>query len=215
MAARANHYYPCCYTNLPQPSTTVAAVISVLVLHLCPGAHLLQCPHGGACQPVLLPAATRTCRPINCCCSVSRCPSTSVPPWRRVPTSTTACCYENLPSHQLLLLRFQVPIYFSAPMAARANQYYRLLLNWASERVKQGPTGTRAAGFGFSRVQQWQPELLHQPVSAATSCEHPYTSRDLRALLEICRLLWPEKALQVSLSSGHSIRVHPVPLVDL
>jgi hypothetical protein len=49
-------------------------------------------------------------------------------------------------------------------MAVRANQYYRLLLNWASERVKQGPLGTRAAGFGFSRVQQWQPELLHQPV---------------------------------------------------
>eukprot|EP00882_Tetradesmus_deserticola_P022256 GHRQ01024150.1.p1 GENE.GHRQ01024150.1~~GHRQ01024150.1.p1 ORF type:complete len:305 (+),score=133.68 GHRQ01024150.1:17-931(+) len=59
--------------------------------------------------------------------------------------------------------QLQVPIYFSAPMAARANQYYRLLLNWASERVKQRPPGSRAAGFGFSRMQPWQPELLHQP----------------------------------------------------
>uniref|UniRef100_A0A383VXV8 Beta-Casp domain-containing protein n=1 Tax=Tetradesmus obliquus TaxID=3088 RepID=A0A383VXV8_TETOB len=59
--------------------------------------------------------------------------------------------------------QLQVPIYFSAPMAARANQFYRLLLNWASERLKQGPPGSRAAGFGFSRVQQWQPEMLTQP----------------------------------------------------
>eukprot|EP00775_Hariotina_reticulata_P005494 gene5494-5729_t len=32
-----------------------------------------------------------------------------------------------------------VPIYFSGTMGVRASQYYRLLLNWTSERIKQGP----------------------------------------------------------------------------
>lgn len=59
----------------------------------------------------------------------------------------------------------QVPIYMSGPMAARANQYYRLLLNWTSGRVKQGQLGARPAAFAFSRAQPWQPELINQPVS--------------------------------------------------
>jgi hypothetical protein len=42
--------------------------------------------------------------------------------------------------HLLLLLSsLQVPIYFSAPMAACANQYYRLLLQPITTRHKPGP----------------------------------------------------------------------------
>jgi hypothetical protein len=64
-----------------------------------------------------------------------------------------------------LLLPAQVPIYFSGAMGSRASQYYRLLLNWTSERIKQGPLGSRAAAFAFHRVLPWQQQLLHQPVS--------------------------------------------------
>lgn len=49
-------------------------------------------------------------------------------------------------------------------MANRANAYFKLLQNWASERVKQAAPGCRAAAFDFSRVQDWQPELVDKPV---------------------------------------------------
>jgi hypothetical protein len=58
----------------------------------------------------------------------------------------------------------QVPIYVSSIMASRANAYFKLLQNWASERVKQAAPGCRAAAFDFSRVQDWQPELIDKPV---------------------------------------------------
>lgn len=58
----------------------------------------------------------------------------------------------------------QVPIYFSGAMASRANQYYRLLVNWTSERVKS--TRSRATAFGFQRLLPWDESLLHQPVSS-------------------------------------------------
>jgi Cft2 family RNA processing exonuclease len=60
----------------------------------------------------------------------------------------------------------QVPIYVSSSMASRANAYFKLLQNWASERVKQAAPGCRAAAFDFSRVQDWNPELLNEPVSS-------------------------------------------------
>jgi len=50
-------------------------------------------------------------------------------------------------------------------MASRANAYFKLLQNWASERVKQAALGCRASAFDFSRVQDWQPELIDAPVS--------------------------------------------------
>ncbi|KAF8067260.1 CPSF73-II [Scenedesmus sp. PABB004] len=59
--------------------------------------------------------------------------------------------------------QLDVPIYFSGPLAARASQYYRLLLNWASERVKAGPPGTRAAALAPGRVLPWSAELTHAP----------------------------------------------------
>lgn len=64
-----------------------------------------------------------------------------------------------------MLLCSQVPIYVSSIMASRANAYFKLLQNWASERVKQAAPGCRASAFDFSRVQDWQPELIDAPVS--------------------------------------------------
>lgn len=60
----------------------------------------------------------------------------------------------------------QVPIYVSSIMASRANTYFKLLQNWASERVKQAAPGCRAAAFDFSRVQDWSPDLVDKPVSS-------------------------------------------------
>lgn len=60
----------------------------------------------------------------------------------------------------------QYPIYFSGAMATRASTYYRLLLNWAAERVKA--PGARATAFGFERVLPWDPALLHAPVRCRT-----------------------------------------------
>lgn len=51
-------------------------------------------------------------------------------------------------------------------MATRANSIFKLLQNWASERVKQAVPGCRAAAFDFSRVQDWAPDMMHAPVSA-------------------------------------------------
>jgi Cft2 family RNA processing exonuclease len=58
----------------------------------------------------------------------------------------------------------QVPIYVSSVMASRANEYFKLLQNWASERVKGAAPGCRAAAFDFSRAQDWQPDLIDKPV---------------------------------------------------
>jgi hypothetical protein len=54
----------------------------------------------------------------------------------------------------------------SSAMAARANTYYKLLQNWASERVKGATPGARSSAFGFSRVQDWQREHLDGQVCA-------------------------------------------------
>jgi hypothetical protein len=49
-------------------------------------------------------------------------------------------------------------------MVSRANEYFKLLQNWASERIKGAAPGSRAAAFDFSRVQDWQPNLVDKPV---------------------------------------------------
>jgi hypothetical protein len=54
-------------------------------------------------------------------------------------------------------------------MASRANEYFKLLQNWASERVKGAAPGSRAAAFDFSRVQDWQPDLIDKPVRCQLS----------------------------------------------
>lgn len=58
----------------------------------------------------------------------------------------------------------QAPIFLAGGLAARANSLYRLLLNWAGQRLRSGPPGTRPGAFRFARVAPWAPELLHQPV---------------------------------------------------
>lgn len=49
-------------------------------------------------------------------------------------------------------------------MASRANEYFKLLQNWASERVKGAAPGSRAAAFDFSRVEDWLPDLVDKLV---------------------------------------------------
>lgn len=71
------------------------------------------------------------------------------------------CQGESVPDLSSCL---QVPIYVSSAMATRANAFFKLLQNWASERVKQAVPGCRASAFDFSRVQDWQPELVDKPV---------------------------------------------------
>ena len=48
-----------------------------------------------------------------------------------------------------------VPVYFTAGMAARANEYYRLFLNWTNEKIK-GSFMERNV-FDFQHIQPWEP----------------------------------------------------------
>uniref|UniRef100_A0A7N0VN32 Cleavage and polyadenylation specificity factor subunit 3-II n=1 Tax=Kalanchoe fedtschenkoi TaxID=63787 RepID=A0A7N0VN32_KALFE len=58
-------------------------------------------------------------------------------------------------------LNLQVPIYFSAGLTLQANMYYKMLINWTSQKVKES-YATRNA-FDFKNVRNFERSMLNAP----------------------------------------------------
>lgn len=55
-----------------------------------------------------------------------------------------------------------VPLYFSAGLTVRANDYYKLFISWTNEKVKQEFVGLQNM-FDFPRINTWKPEFAEEP----------------------------------------------------
>ncbi|KAJ3142206.1 Integrator complex subunit 11 [Geranomyces variabilis] len=51
----------------------------------------------------------------------------------------------------------KVPVYFSAGMTERANEYYKLFINWTNEKIKEGFVERNL--FDFRHITAWQHEF--------------------------------------------------------
>ncbi|KAL8127788.1 hypothetical protein AgCh_014641 [Apium graveolens] len=58
-------------------------------------------------------------------------------------------------------MSLKVPIYFSAGLTSQANMYYKLLINWTSQKVKDAYT-TRNA-FDFKHVCSLERSMINAP----------------------------------------------------
>ena len=56
----------------------------------------------------------------------------------------------------------EVPVYFSAGMAQKANMYYKLLVGWTNETIKES-NSLRHATFDFPRVKPWDQQRVDDP----------------------------------------------------
>jgi integrator complex subunit 11 len=54
-----------------------------------------------------------------------------------------------------------IPIYFSAGLTERANDYYKLFISWTNEKVKNEYVHCNM--FDFKRIQSWKPEYADEP----------------------------------------------------
>lgn len=54
-----------------------------------------------------------------------------------------------------------IPLYFSAGLTERANDYYKLFISWTNEKVKK--TFTDRNMFDFRMIKQWKPEYAEEP----------------------------------------------------
>jgi integrator complex subunit 11 len=54
-----------------------------------------------------------------------------------------------------------VPVYFSAGLTERANDYYKLFISWTNEKVKQEFVNNNM--FDFKRIETWKPEYVERP----------------------------------------------------
>jgi integrator complex subunit 11 len=50
-------------------------------------------------------------------------------------------------------MNLSVPVYFTAGMAARANEYYRLFVNWTNQKIKD--TFVERNMFDFRHIKPW------------------------------------------------------------
>jgi integrator complex subunit 11 len=55
----------------------------------------------------------------------------------------------------------RIPIYFSAGLTERANDYYKLFISWTNEKVKEEFVQNNM--FDFKRIQTWKPEYAEEP----------------------------------------------------
>ncbi|GAB2279942.1 Cleavage and polyadenylation specificity factor subunit 3-II [Dionaea muscipula] len=58
-------------------------------------------------------------------------------------------------------MNLKIPIYFSAGLTIQANMYYKMLINWTSQRVKQ--TCTTHNAFDFKHVCSFDRSLINAP----------------------------------------------------
>lgn len=54
-----------------------------------------------------------------------------------------------------------VPLYFSAGLTERANDYYKLFISWTNEKVKK--TYTDHNMFDFRMIKPWKQEYAEEP----------------------------------------------------
>ncbi|KAL3895309.1 MAG: hypothetical protein SGCHY_004776 [Lobulomycetales sp.] len=54
-----------------------------------------------------------------------------------------------------------VPVYFSAGLTARANEYYKLFINWTNQKIKQSFVDRNM--FEFSHIQAFDPAYASEP----------------------------------------------------
>lgn len=55
----------------------------------------------------------------------------------------------------------KVPIYFSAGLTERANQYYKLFINWTNQKIKS--TFVERNMFDFKHIRPWDRSYIDQP----------------------------------------------------
>lgn len=58
-------------------------------------------------------------------------------------------------------MNLKVPIYFSSGLTIQANMYYKMLINWTSQKVKQ--TYASANAFDFKNVQAFDRSMINAP----------------------------------------------------
>lgn len=58
-------------------------------------------------------------------------------------------------------LRHKVPVYFSAGLTERANEYYKLFINWTNEHIKD--TFVDRNMFDFKYIEAFQPHFVDEP----------------------------------------------------
>ncbi|ORX94047.1 hypothetical protein K493DRAFT_315677 [Basidiobolus meristosporus CBS 931.73] len=54
-----------------------------------------------------------------------------------------------------------VPVYFSAGLTERANEYYKLFINWTNQKIKS--TFTQRNMFDFKHIKPWERSYMDQP----------------------------------------------------
>jgi integrator complex subunit 11 len=54
-----------------------------------------------------------------------------------------------------------IPVYFSAGLTERANEYYKLFISWTNEKIKE--TFVNHNMFNFSRINTWKSEYAEEP----------------------------------------------------
>lgn len=78
-------------------------------------------------------------------------------------------------------MNLNVPIYFSAGMTERANEYYKLFIGWTNENVKQ--TFTERNMFDFEHIRPFDRAMADQPgamvLFATPGMLHAGTSLDV------------------------------------
>lgn len=58
-------------------------------------------------------------------------------------------------------MNLQVPIYFSAGLTIQANMYYKMLISWTSQNVKETSSGRHA--FDFKNVRDFDRSIINTP----------------------------------------------------
>ncbi|KAI9228864.1 MAG: cleavage and polyadenylation-specific factor 3-like protein, partial [Piptocephalis tieghemiana] len=58
-------------------------------------------------------------------------------------------------------MNLDVPIYFSAGLTAKANEFYRLFIGWTNQKLKK--TFMDRNMFDFRRIQPWNPSYFSRP----------------------------------------------------
>eukprot|EP01059_Diplonema_ambulator_P026448 TRINITY_DN4373_c0_g1_i1.p1 TRINITY_DN4373_c0_g1~~TRINITY_DN4373_c0_g1_i1.p1 ORF type:complete len:685 (+),score=194.94 TRINITY_DN4373_c0_g1_i1:1156-3210(+) len=113
-------------------------------------------------------------------------------------------------------MKLKVPVYFSRGMVARANDYYRLYTNWASEAV----VGSSENAFAFSNVDVFHNDLFtsDQPMVLFSTPGMLHAGNSLRAFTHWCSdpkntVILPGYCVEGTI--GHQVLVNETPKVTV